>query len=113
MGAKQNNKKKGISRRDFLAKSGVGISGLSLGLLGSEFLSCGTEGDDARLNIVVLVADDAGWNDVGYHGLEIETPNIDKLVQTGVELDRFYVYPTCSPIPGIVVNGALCQPFWH
>ena len=43
------------------------------------------------------MADDLGWNDIGYHGSEISTPNIDRLVREGVELDRFYVYPVCSP----------------
>ncbi len=42
--------------------------------------------------------DDAGWNDVGYNGSEIRTPNIDDLAKkNGIRLNRFYVYPTCSP----------------
>jgi TRAP-type mannitol/chloroaromatic compound transport system permease large subunit len=48
-------------------------------------------------NIVIIVADDLGWADVGYYGSSIRTPNIDCLVRLGVELDRFYVYPVCSP----------------
>ena len=48
-------------------------------------------------NLLILMADDLGWNDVSYHGSEISTPNIDRLVREGVELDRFYVYPVCSP----------------
>lgn len=48
-------------------------------------------------NIILIVADDMGWNDVGYHGSEIRTPTIDRLAKEGVELNRFYVHPTCSP----------------
>ena len=48
-------------------------------------------------NLLILMADDLGWNDVSYHGSEISTPNIDRLVREGVELDRFYAYPVCSP----------------
>jgi arylsulfatase A-like enzyme len=50
-----------------------------------------------RPNIVVIVADDMGWADVGYHGSEIATPNIDALAESGVKLERHYVFPTCSP----------------
>ena len=48
-------------------------------------------------NILILIADDLGWRDVGYHGSEIKTPTLDKLATNGVKLERHYVYPTCSP----------------
>ncbi len=56
-------------------------------------------------NVVLIVADDLGWNDVGYHGSEIRTPNIDQIASRGVELDRFYVYPTCSPTRSALLTG--------
>jgi arylsulfatase B len=56
-------------------------------------------------NIVILLADDAGWNDVGYHGSEIRTPHIDRMAREGVELDQFYVYPTCSPSRAALLTG--------
>ena len=56
-------------------------------------------------NILIILADDLGWNDVSYHGSEIKTPNIDKLISLGVELDRFYVQPTCSPTRAELVTG--------
>lgn len=56
-------------------------------------------------NIILIIADDAGWNDVGYHGSEIKTPNIDFLAKNGVELDRFYVNPTCSPSRASLFTG--------
>jgi len=52
-----------------------------------------------------MVADDAGWNDVGWHGSEIHTPNLDRLAQNGVELDSFYVYPTRSPTRALLLTG--------
>ena len=66
---------------------------------------------NSKPNILLIVADDAGWHDVGYHGSEISTPNIDKLVKNGVELDRFYVYPTCSPTRASLLTGRYASRF--
>ena len=38
---------------------------------------------DERPNIVIILADDLGWADVGYHGSDIETPNIDRIAKEG------------------------------
>lgn len=59
----------------------------------------------SKPNIVVIIADDLGWRDVGYHGSEIQTPNIDRIAQEGIELDRFYVQPTCSPTRSALMTG--------
>lgn len=56
-------------------------------------------------HIVVLLADDLGWGDVGYHGSKIHTPNIDKLAKTGTRLGQFYVQPVCSPTRGALLTG--------
>lgn len=66
---------------------------------------------DARPNLVIFLADDAGWNDVGYHGSEIRTPTIDRLAREGVELDRFYAYPTCSPTRAALLTGRPASRF--
>jgi arylsulfatase B len=56
-------------------------------------------------NVILIVADDLGWNDVGYHGSEIATPNLDALQAGGVELDRFYTAPMCSPTRAGLLTG--------
>lgn len=56
-------------------------------------------------NIVILLADDLGWNAVGYHNADFQTPNIDRLVSQGVELERFYVAPMCSPTRAGLMTG--------
>jgi len=56
-------------------------------------------------NIVFICADDLGWGDVGYHGSEIQTPNIDRLAQRGTQLDQFYVQPVCSPTRASLMTG--------
>ena len=60
---------------------------------------------EANPNIVILLADDLGWNDVGYHGSDIRTPRIDAFVREGLELDRFYVCPICSPTRAGLMTG--------
>ena len=56
-------------------------------------------------NVVIIVADDLGWADVSFHGGEIKTPNLDRLVREGVELNRFYVCPVCSPTRAGLMTG--------
>lgn len=56
-------------------------------------------------NIVVLLADDLGFADVGFRGGEIETPSIDRLAREGVVLDRYYVAPICSPTRAALMTG--------
>src|SRR5262245_19427623 len=58
-----------------------------------------------RPNIVFLLADDLGWSDVGFHGSEIKTPNIDKLASGGAKLEAFYVQPVCSPTRAALMTG--------
>ena len=48
-------------------------------------------------NVIVMLADDLGWADVGFHGGDIETPSLDRLAAEGVQLNRFYTTPICSP----------------
>jgi arylsulfatase A-like enzyme len=55
--------------------------------------------------VVIILADDLGWRDVGYHGSEIATPRLDALAADGVVLDRFYAQPTCSPTRAALMTG--------
>ena len=56
-------------------------------------------------NVILIVIDDMGWNDAGYHGSEIRTPTIDRLASEGVDLNRFYVHPACSPTRSALMTG--------
>ncbi|MGH0037743.1 MAG: arylsulfatase B [Myxococcota bacterium] len=58
-----------------------------------------------RPHILLILADDLGWRDVGYHDSEIETPNIDRIAREGLELDRFYAQPSCSPTRAALMTG--------
>ena len=60
-----------------------------------------------RPNIVLCMADDQGWGDVGYYGKSIaKTPVLDEMASNGLRLDRFYAAaPVCSPTRGSVLTG--------
>lgn len=59
----------------------------------------------ARPNILYILADDLGWGDVGWHGGEIKTPNLDRLAASGARLEQFYVQPVCSPTRAALLTG--------
>lgn len=63
------------------------------------------QAEGRKPNILLIVADDLGWNDVGYHGSEIRTPRIDELANHGLRLNRFYVQPSCSPTRASLITG--------
>jgi len=56
-------------------------------------------------NIIVIVSDDQGWRDIGYNDSEIKTPTLDKLAKENVQLNCFYVSPTCSPTRASLLTG--------
>jgi arylsulfatase A-like enzyme len=58
-----------------------------------------------RPNIVLILSDDHGWADVGWHSPEIKTPNLDKLAYAGARLEQFYAQPACSPARAALMTG--------
>jgi arylsulfatase A-like enzyme len=74
--------------------------------LGAAVICCGVVRAEApRPHIVVLLADDLGWADVGYRGSDIRTPAIDALAREGRRLEQFYVQPVCSPTRASLMTG--------
>ncbi|MFN8390727.1 MAG: arylsulfatase [Bdellovibrionota bacterium] len=59
----------------------------------------------AKPNILYIVSDDLGWKDVGFHGSDIRTPNLDKLAANGAELNQFYTQPLCTPSRAALMTG--------
>jgi arylsulfatase A-like enzyme len=74
-------------------------------LMGVFLLMSGAAHAFERPNIIIIMADDLGWNDVGYHGSEIETPHLDALARDGRELTKFYVNSVCSPTRASLMTG--------
>ena len=58
-----------------------------------------------RPNILLIIADDMGFTDLGSFGGEIATPNLDKLALDGVRFSNFVVHPACSPTRATLYTG--------
>ena len=58
-----------------------------------------------RPNILLIVADDLGYTDLGCYGGEIKTPNIDLLARNGVRFTHFYTAPLCAPTRSMLITG--------
>src|SRR5215471_17495294 len=58
-----------------------------------------------RPNVIYIMSDDQGWKDVGYHGSDIKTPNIDKLAAGGVRLEQYYAQNMCTPSRAAIMTG--------
>ena len=58
-----------------------------------------------RPNIVVILADDMGFADMGSFGSEIRTPNLDSLASKGVRFTNFYTHASCSPTRSMLLSG--------
>ena len=57
-------------------------------------------------NVIVMLADDAGWGDYSFNGnRQLATPHIDALAKGGAHFDRFFVQPVCSPTRSEFLTG--------
>jgi arylsulfatase A-like enzyme len=78
------------------------VVSVAAALAGGGVLSAETA---PKPNVVYILADDYGWADVGYHGGDIKTPNLDKLAGTGAKLEQFYVQSVCTPTRAALMTG--------
>jgi len=91
-----------MKRRDFLkAAGGVLLSAQLCRVQGSSI------GCSRKPNVILCMADDQGWGDMGYNGHPfLKTPNFDAMAAEGLRFDRFYAAaPVCSPTRGSVLTG--------
>ena len=64
-----------------------------------------SKSNSQRPNIVILVADDWGFSDLGAFGGEIATPHLDALAQRGVRFSNFHTAASCSPTRSMLLTG--------
>ena len=89
------------SRREFLKTS---CAAMAL----SAAAGCGTGEmhSETRPNVIIVMTDDQGYGDVGFHGNDlIRTPNLDSFANDNIEFTRFYVCPTCAPTRAGLMTG--------
>jgi len=72
----------------------------------SLMLSASLSAQKDKPNIILIMADDLGYGDVGYNNPVIKTPGIDQMAKEGIQFNRFYVsVPVCSPTRGSILTG--------
>jgi len=94
------------NRRDFLGMVAVGAGATYLHNSSWSREPAKTSKEErTRPNIIFIIADDMGWADIGYHGSEIQTPNLDRMAGQSVRFDQHYVMPTCTPTRVGFISG--------
>ncbi len=78
---------------------------MALAFCGFSFAGSALADEKKRPNIVVLLADDWGFSDVGAFGGEIATPHLDDLARRGMRFSNFHVSASCSPTRAMLLTG--------
>ena len=90
-------------------RAGVAMAPCTVVLLAACLASTISEAkqvkSDKKPHIVVILADDLGWNEVSWHNPGFLTPRMEALSSAGVRLDQSYVTPKCSPSRAALLSG--------
>jgi len=93
------------TRRDFFKTIGLGAASISLqGCFDAAKMSA-DEISRGKPNIVLIMADDMGFSDIGCYGGEVNTPNLDKLAAGGLRFTQFYNAARCCPTRASLLTG--------
>ena len=96
-----------MDRRGFIKFAGAGFVSIGMGGCLEKLKKAGIspDSDNKRPNIVLILADDLGFSDLGCYGGEINTPNINKLAHDGVRFSHFYNAARCCPSRASILTG--------
>ena len=81
------------------------IAWVSPALLVATVAVAAESAPDLRPNILLIVADDLGYSDIGPYGGEIRTPNLGELAAGGLTLSNYHTSPTCGPTRAMLMTG--------
>ncbi|UCD49674.1 MAG: sulfatase-like hydrolase/transferase, partial [Phycisphaerales bacterium] len=90
-----------VTRRDFVRGAGVGAAALFCPWLRSARAASAA----FRPNVLIILADDMGYSDLGCYGGEIQTPNLDALAARGLRFTQFYNAARCCPTRAALLTG--------
>src|ERR1700722_14719980 len=100
---------KNSNRRDFL-KMGAGATAANVLATAVSASAAHMPSSHApRPNIILILADDMGFSDIGCFGSEIHTPHLDDLAKRGMVLSQFYNNPRCCPSRASIMTGLYSQ----
>jgi arylsulfatase len=88
----------------FVVLSAVSVS-TGHAVTGAAESTKATAAQTDRPNLLLIVADDLGYADLGVHGSRIRTPNIDALARGGVRFSAFHTAPLCAPTRAMLLSG--------
>jgi arylsulfatase len=94
-----------VPNRDHCASGMISAAGIAAAIGISALSASAASAEDDRPNILLIVADDAGYADLGSFGGEISTPNLDALSATGVRFTQFGASAVCSPSRSMLLTG--------
>ena len=81
------------------------MSRLYISLLSLFFVFSFSNSNTPPPNIVIILADDLGFNDVSWHNPIIKTPHLEELARNGILLEQHYSQPLCTPTRAALLTG--------
>lgn len=78
---------------------------LVAGSLSIQVRAAGESEGEKRPNVLLILADDLGYSDLGHYGSEISTPNIDALAREGISFSNFHAAANCAPSRAMLMTG--------
>lgn len=94
-----------MKRHNFLKTIGLGMAGMAV----SPGLALAHNSTTNRPNIILIMADDMGFSDLGCYGSEIHTPNLDQMSEDGMRFTQFYNNAKCAPTRASLLTGLYSQ----
>lgn len=97
-----------LTRRGFIKRAGLGMAAAIAGG-GLPAIARDGRGAGSRPNVILIMADDMGYSDLGCFGGEIHTPNLDALAKEGMRFRQFYNCAKCAPTRATLLTGQYNQ----